>query len=120
MFNWFIENKPSNRAGRILEQIKAAMKTAVSDELFEKNPFDRFTKKITELKKSGRKEGDKHFEIDEAIAVIEAFRNHPTAKHYAPIVEFIFLTGMRPNELTAWQKSASQSCKTQLENCPLR
>ncbi len=35
------------------------------------------------------------FSMQEAYTIIEAFRQHPTRKHYANLIEFMFLTGCR-------------------------
>jgi integrase len=86
------------QARRVLMQLNACCKWGVKNQLIPSNPFDG---KYLELD-AGKPIPPMAFTAEERDRIIEAFKNDSRKgtnyQHYAPFVEFLFLTGCRPCE----------------------
>src|SRR4028119_1474511 len=102
-----LERYAASTVRKVLENIRATNYWAIEEELLTKNFYSRLFKKIPKSQKSGRscKCFEKH-EIEEILAVfasnefVSKFSVHPHS-HYRGYVEFLALTGFRPEEAIA-------------------
>ena len=103
VFDWFTSNVPVDSAKRLMMHLGACCKWAKKSELVGANPFEGMAAEI-KVKKSGTDEDEVHpFTREERNTIIEAFKGNRYYKFYAPLVEFLFLTGCRPSEALALQ-----------------
>lgn len=66
--------------------------------LLETNPFEGMSSEV-KLKKTGTEEDEVFpFTREERDQILAAFKANRYYKHYAPLLEFMFLTGCRPSE----------------------
>jgi integrase len=71
--------------------------------LIEDNPFEDMASDI-KLPKGDREETDINpFSLEERDRIILAFQENRYYRHYAPLIEFLFITGCRPSEAVAFQ-----------------
>ncbi|GAB4364957.1 MAG: hypothetical protein Kow00121_01080 [Elainellaceae cyanobacterium] len=93
-----LEITTEGQARRVLMQLNAACKWGIKNQLIVHNPFDG---KYLELKPE-KATPPMAFTPEERDRIIEAFkadnRKGMNYRHYAPFVEFLFLTGCRPCE----------------------
>jgi len=102
-----LERYAASTVRKVLENIRATNYWAIEEELLTKNFYSRLFKKIPKSQKSGRscKCFEKH-EIEEILAAfasnefVSKFSVHPHS-HYRGYVEFLALTGFRPEEAIA-------------------
>lgn len=96
--DWIIQNCSPISARRCLVQLSACGKWAVKSGLIDHNPFADMARQVA-LPKSNRA-GDEidPFTSDERAAIIAGFIASPYYRYYAPLVQFLFLTGCRPAE----------------------
>ncbi len=99
--DWLVQTHPPDFAKRIMTRINACTRWAVESRLLEHNPFSGMAGTITIPK--GERGGD---EIDPFIPqerdlIIAGFERSQYYKCYAPLVNFLFLTGCRPGEALA-------------------
>ncbi len=96
--DWVTANNPPNAAKRLLTLIGACCRWAVESRLLENNPFAGMAASVTIPK--GEKSGDEidPFSPEERAAIIAGFEQSQYYRHYAPLVQFLFLTGCRPGE----------------------
>lgn len=78
-----------NVVKRTLQDLHAACNLAVKRKLITSNPLSGYQ---DELPDTTRKTSKECFSIDEVTIILEAFKG----SHYADLVEFLFLTGVRP------------------------
>jgi integrase len=107
--DWLIVNKTPNTCKRILTQISACCDWAVKSQLIEKNPFEDMAGDI-KIPKGEKEETDINaFSLEERDRIITAFKENRYYKYYAPLIEFLFITGCRPSEAVAlqWKHIAS-------------
>lgn len=87
-----------SQARRVLMQVNAACRWGMKNQLIPSNPFDG---KYLELE-AGKPIPPMAFTPTERDRIIEAFkhdnRKGMNYRHYAPFIEFLFLTGCRPCE----------------------
>lgn len=105
IFDWLCMNVPPDSARRVLTQLSACCKWAVQRQMLEVNPFVGMAARI-KLKKAGSSEDEIFpFTREERDRIIKEFSTNRYYKPYAPLVEFLFLTGCRPSEAIAlrWQ-----------------
>lgn len=103
VFDWFMANVPANSTKRVMMHLGACCKWAKKSDIIDVNPFDGMATEV-KVKKSGTEEDEVNpFTRDERDRVIAAFKGHRHYHHYAPLVEFLFLTGCRPSEAIALQ-----------------
>jgi integrase len=101
--DWLIANKTPNTCKRILTQISACCDWAVKSQLIEKNPFEDMAGDI-KIPKGEKEETDINaFSLEERDRIISAFKENRYYKHYASLIEFLFMTGCRPSEAIALQ-----------------
>ena len=99
--DWLMENRTVNGAKRTLTQLSACCDWATKSGLIHENPFRGMAKDI-KAPKAESDEGDVDpFTLEERDRIIEAFRNNRFFGYYAPLIEFLFLTGCRPSEAVA-------------------
>jgi len=95
---WVLNTQPPITAKRLLQHLGACCKWAVQSGLIPSNPFAGMAASITIPK--GERGGDEidPFTPQERAAIIAGFQASPYYRHYAPLVQFLFLTGCRPGE----------------------
>ena len=94
------ENKSG--AKQCLSQLRQAVGLKVDKGEIKFNPFVPFANSIKIPKKSKQVEAEedrKAFSKEDMETIIKAFYAYPSCIDYAPIVEFLFLTGCRPSEV---------------------
>ncbi|NJM22230.1 MAG: DUF3596 domain-containing protein [Richelia sp. RM2_1_2] len=96
--DWLIANKTPNSCKRILTQISACCDWAVKSGLIEENPFEDMATDI-KIPKGSKEDADINaFTQEERDRIIQAFKDSSYYKYYAPLIEFLFMTGCRPSE----------------------
>lgn len=99
---------------RMLQYLSAACNWGIKHRLISDNPYQGLASELPKRKSITHPTPDS-FTEQERDAVIEAFKNDKRSgmnfRHYAPIVEFWFLTGCRPSEAIGlkWEK-VSDDC----------
>jgi integrase len=96
--DWIIKNCSPISARRCLVQLSACGKWAVKSGLIEHNPFADMAAQVAipKSQKSGNEIDP--FTPQERAAIIAGFEASPYYRYYAPLVQFLFLTGCRPAE----------------------
>jgi integrase len=90
-------------AKKILTQFSACCDWAVKSQLIGENPFEGMASDI-KVPKGDREETDINpFTVSERDRIIQAFQENRYYRHYAPLIEFLFITGCRPSEAIALQ-----------------
>jgi hypothetical protein len=102
-----LERYAASTTRKVLENVRATNYWAIEEELLAKNFYSRLFKSIPKSQKSGRSQ--KCFEKNEIEKILAAFASnefvskfsvHPHS-HYCGYVEFLTLTGFRPEEAIA-------------------
>jgi integrase len=75
----------------------------MKSQLITHNPFQGMASDIKIPKGKFENADINPFSLDERNKIIEAFKNDRYYKHYAPLIEFLFMTGCRPSEAVALQ-----------------
>ena len=83
--------------------LNSCCKWAVSLEKLQSNPFEKIGSTFRELDGGTQKKDAHPFTATERDTIIKSFWNHKSYSHYAPLVEFLFFTGCRPEEALALQ-----------------
>ncbi|MBW4520680.1 MAG: site-specific integrase [Scytolyngbya sp. HA4215-MV1] len=104
IFDWLNANVPADSTKRVLMHLAACCKWAKKTELLEMvNPFEGMAAEV-KVKKAGTEEDEVYpFSREERDRIIQAFKINNYYSRYAPLVEFLFLTGCRPSEALALQ-----------------
>ena len=94
---------------RFLSQLRQAVGAKVEKGEVKFNPFSAYAKFTKAQKKSKQLEAEedrKAFDRDDMETIIKAFYNHRGCSDYAPLIEFMFLSGCRPGEARGltWDK----------------
>jgi integrase len=107
--DWLIANRTPNAAKRVLTQLTACCDWAMKSQLISENPFDGMAADIKIPKGASEETDINPFSLEERNQIIEAFKSDQYYKFYAPLIEFLFLTGCRPSEAIAlqWQHISS-------------
>ena len=101
--DWLIANRSPLSAKKILTQFSACCNWAVKSQLIEDNPFADMASDI-KMPKGDYEEADINpFSVEERNRIIQAFKDNRYYKHYAPFIEFLFITGCRPSEAVGLQ-----------------
>ena len=101
--DWLIANRSPLSAKKILTQLCACCNWAMKSDLIEENPFEGMASDV-KLPKGNSQETDINpFSVEERDRIIEAFKENRYYAHYAPLIEFLFITGCRPSEAIALQ-----------------
>jgi integrase len=100
--NWLVETTTPSMAKRVLTQLNAAFKWALKHKKLS-GSLSPFEGMASEFKHRFEVESKPcAFTNAEKIQIISSFRNHKIPgrnySHYTSFVEFLFLTGCRPNE----------------------
>lgn len=95
---WLLGNCPPNKARRLLQSLNAMARWAVVARKLKVNPFEGM--RIDSKKGSQTAEPDP-WSREDRDRIIQAFRDSAEFRHYADLVEFLFLTGCRPSEALA-------------------
>ncbi|MFE4108694.1 Arm DNA-binding domain-containing protein [Almyronema epifaneia] len=106
--DWLVANKTPNAVKRYLTQFSACCDWATKSQLISHNPFKGMAADI-KIPKGDIEETDINpFSLEERDRIIEAFKQNRYYKFYAPLIEFLFMTGCRPSEAVAlqWQHIA--------------
>jgi len=106
-----LERYAASTVRKVLENIRATNYWAIEEELLTKNFYSRLFKKIPKSQKSGR--SCKCFEKHEIEHILAAFASNEFVSkfsvhlhsHYRGYVEFLALTGFRPEEAIALEWS---------------
>ena len=96
--------RDSENAKQCFSQLKQAVSLKVDNGEINFNPFAYYNNPIKHRKKTSQladEEDRQAFCREDMETIIRAFYEHPSCKDYAPLVEFLFLTGCRPSEATA-------------------
>lgn len=96
---WLLKNTTHYMAWQLLVRFSECCDWAIASGLIADNPFEKL--KIKKPKKRSSTEDYKAFTIDQRDLIIDAFEHHPQFSHYAPLVKFLFWTGVRPGEAFA-------------------
>lgn len=108
--DYLLATTSADTTKRILTRFSACCDWAVKSGMLKDNPFAGMA---VEIKLKKKQEGDhiEPFSVSERDAILKAFQEHPTHKHYHPFVRFLFLTGCRTGEAIALQwKHISGEC----------
>ncbi|MDZ7957458.1 MAG: site-specific integrase [Aulosira sp. DedQUE10] len=106
IINWLVSDHKGTSTSSIEKQLKlinACCKWGVAGKLLQSNPFEGLRKLIPTTKNSGNSDEINPFTLQERDIIIDAFRNSDNYCYYTPLVEFLFLTGCRPEEALALQ-----------------
>lgn len=109
---------------RMLQYLSACCNWGIKHKLINENPFYGLYSELPKRKSISNPNPDS-FTEEEREAVIAAFKNDKrsgmTYSHYAPIVEFWFLTGCRPSEAIGlpWS-NVSDDCYSIIFNCSIQ
>lgn len=96
--NYLVDNHTVDVAKRVLTQINACCKWALSVGLIDNNPF---VSMANELKQTWSCDDIDPFTRSERDAIIQAYKIHPTYNYYYNFIRFLFYTGCRPGEACA-------------------
>ncbi|PAX45844.1 Arm DNA-binding domain-containing protein [Brunnivagina elsteri] len=115
--DWLIANKSPLSAKKTLTQFSACCNWAVKSQLIEDNPFEDMASDIKVPKGNFEETDINPFSVSERDRIIQAFKENRYYKHYAPLIEFLFITGCRPSEAVAlqWKHIASDFTIIRLE-----
>jgi len=101
IFDWLNANVPEDSTKRLLMHFSACCKWARKLGLLELNPFEGVSSEV-KVKKTGTEEDEVFpFTREERDQILAMFKANRYYKHYAPLLEFMFLTGCRPSEAVA-------------------
>ncbi|KJH69406.1 hypothetical protein UH38_24100 [Aliterella atlantica CENA595] len=106
----------ADQARRTLLYLSACCKWGIKHKLIKDNPYDGLANEMPKRRAVSKHKANA-FTEEERDAVINAFRRDVRSgtnyNHYAPIVEFWFLTGCRPSEAVGltWDK-ISKDCSS--------
>ena len=98
IFDWLNAHVPADSAKRVLMHLSACCRWAKKSGIIDSNPFDGYSSEIKLKKRGTQDEEINPFSRDERDRLIEAFKNSRYYNCYAPLVQFLFLTGCRPSE----------------------
>jgi integrase len=100
--DWLLANTTASMTKRVLTQLNAAFKWGLKHKKLNNSasPFEGMAK---EFKHRYEQESNPNaFTLEERENILKAFKNHKingySFSYYTPLVEFLFLTGCRPNE----------------------
>jgi integrase len=102
-----LQQTTNSQAKDVLMYLSAACKWGMKRGLVTFNPFEGMYNELPKHKWQDNSQPNA-FSEEEKQKIIQGFKNHKPAKgigysHYAPFVEFLFLTGCRPSEAIGLQ-----------------
>ncbi|MGM3306244.1 tyrosine-type recombinase/integrase [Anabaena sp. WFMT] len=110
-----LQQTTNSQAKDVLMYLSAACKWGIKYGLVTFNPFEGMYNELPKHKWQDESKPNA-FSEEEKLKIIQAFRNYKPSKgisyrHYAPFVEFLFLTGCRPSEAIGLQwKNITPDC----------
>lgn len=110
-----LQQTTNSQAKDVLMYLSAACKWGMKYDLVDFNPFEGMYKELPKHKWQEDSQPNAFSEAEKE-KIIHAFKNHKPTKgigysHYAPFVEFLFLTGCRPSEAIGLQwKHITSDC----------
>ncbi|MGF1673888.1 MAG: Arm DNA-binding domain-containing protein, partial [Rivularia sp. (in: cyanobacteria)] len=93
--DWLIANRSPLSAKKILTQFSACCNWAVKSQLIEDNPFADMASDIKVRHGDSEETDINPFNVEERDRIIKAFKENRYYAHYAPLIEFLFITGCR-------------------------
>ncbi|WP_392533756.1 tyrosine recombinase XerC [Nostoc sp. C117] len=106
VMQWLVSDHEGTSTSSIEKQwklINACCKWGVSTNKLQSNPFEGLRNLIPTTKHTDTQDDINPFTDNERKQIIQAFYASDRYKHYAPLVEFLFGTGCRPEEALALQ-----------------
>lgn len=106
VMNWLVQDHQGISTSSLEKQwklINACCKWGVACQKMQSNTFEGLRSLIPSTKKSGTREDVNPFSGDERNQIIKAFYINANYSYYAPLIEFLFTTGCRPEEALALQ-----------------
>ncbi|WP_445632358.1 Tyr recombinase domain-containing protein [Nostoc sp. DSM 114161] len=106
VMQWLVNDHKGTSTSSLEKQwklINACCKWGVSTGKLQSNPFQDKKNLIPSTKNTGTKDDINPFSDSERKQIIQAFYGSDSYKYYAPLVEFLFTTGCRPEEAIALQ-----------------
>ena len=106
VMQWLVSDHNGTSTSSLEKQwklINACCKWGVSTGKLQSNPFDGLSNLIPSTKNTQSQDEIKPFTNSERKQVIQAFYASDRYSYYAPLVEFLFSTGCRPEEALALQ-----------------
>ncbi|MEO0684899.1 MAG: tyrosine-type recombinase/integrase [Cyanobacteria bacterium J06649_11] len=111
--DWLVANKTANSAKRILTQLAACCQWALKSQMINHNPFFGMASEIKIPKSQSGASDINPFSLEERDKIIQSFKDNHFYNHYAPLIEFLFMSGCRPSEAVALQwKHISEDFRT--------
>lgn len=101
IFDWLAVNVPPDSTRRVLTQLNACCEWASKLGKLSSSPFSGMAAEIKMQPKVDEEEEVLPFTRQERDRIITAFRESRYYSFYAPLVDFLFLTGCRPSEALA-------------------
>jgi integrase len=106
IMQWLVQDHQGISTSSIEKQwklINACCKWGVACQKLQSNTFDGLKSLIPSTKKSATQDDINPFSDNERKQIIQAFYASTNYSYYAPLVEFLFITGCRPEEALALQ-----------------
>jgi integrase len=111
--DWLVANKTPDASKRMLTQFSACCKWAMKSKLIAENPFKDMAVDVKVPKGDDEDTDINPFTLEERDRIIAAFKIDRYYKYYAPLIEFLFMTGCRPSEAVALQwQHISADCRS--------
>ncbi|MBX9257306.1 site-specific integrase [Desmonostoc muscorum CCALA 125] len=106
VMQWLVNDHKGTSTSSLEKQwklINACCKWGVSTGKLQSNTFEGLRNLIPSTKNTGTRDDINPFSDSERKQIIQAFYASDRYKYYAPLVEFLFTTGCRPEEALALQ-----------------
>jgi integrase len=111
--DWLVANKSPDTSKRMLTQFAACCNWAMKSKLISENPFKDMAVDVKVPKGDDEDTDINPFTLEERDRIIAAFKVNRYYKFYAPLIEFLFMTGCRPSEAVALQwQHISADCRS--------
>ena len=101
--DWLVANKTANSAKRIITQLAACCQWAQKSQMISHNPFFGMASEIKIPKSQSEASDINPFSLEERDKIIQSFKNNNSYNYYAPLIEFLFISGCRPSQAVALQ-----------------
>lgn len=106
IMQWLVSDHKGTSTSSVEKQwklINACCKWGVACKKLQSNSFEGLRNLIPSTKKSATQDDINPFSDDERKQIIQAFYASSNYSYYAPLIEFLFITGCRPEEALALQ-----------------
>ncbi|MEB3214667.1 MAG: tyrosine-type recombinase/integrase [Nostocales cyanobacterium 94392] len=101
--DWLVANKTANSAKRIVTQLAACCQWALKSQMISHNPFKGMASEIKIPACQSEYKDINPFSLEERDKIIQTFKDNHSYNYYAPLIEFLFMSGCRPSEAVALQ-----------------